>query len=246
MTRFAPLALIATLVTAPAFAEAENYTLDASHSQIVFSYNHLGFSTSYGMFSGFNGEILFDQADPAASSVTVSFPVKTMLTGWQERFDHFMSADFFDAADDEMVTFTSTAIEVTGEKTAKITGDLSLNGVTKSVVLDAVMNQVGEHPMAKTPWAGFSATTTLIRSDYNLGQFAPYVSDEVQVQIRKAARDCPARPFPFGAGLSCVWWSTSRGSQRQSPPSPHRCSPHQCQSCVDQASGGRSSQLCRR
>jgi polyisoprenoid-binding protein YceI len=183
MTRFAPLALIATLVTAPALAAAEKYMLDASHSQIVFSYNHLGFSTSYGMFSGLNGEILFDQADPAASSVTVSFPVKTMLTGWQERFDHFMSADFFDAADDEVVTFTSTAIEVTGEKTAKITGDLSLNGVTKSVVLDAVMNQVGEHPMAKTPWAGFSATTTLIRSDYNLGQFAPYVSDEVQVQI---------------------------------------------------------------
>jgi polyisoprenoid-binding protein YceI len=67
MTRFAPLALIATLVTAPAFAEAEKYMLDASHSQIVFSYNHLGFSTSYGMFSGFNGEILFDQVDPAAS-----------------------------------------------------------------------------------------------------------------------------------------------------------------------------------
>ena len=95
------------------------------------------------------GEIMFDQANPAASSVSVSFPVKTMLTGWQERFDHFMTPDFFDAADDEMVTFTSTAIEVTGEKTAKITGDLTLNGVTKSVVLDAALTQAGEHPMAK-------------------------------------------------------------------------------------------------
>lgn len=183
MTRFAVPALIAALAAAPAFAEAEKYTLDASHSQIVFNYNHLGFSTTYGMFSGFNGEIMFDQANPAASTVAVSFPVKTMLTGWQERFDHFMTKDFFDATDDEMVTFTSTAIEVTGEKTAKITGDLALNGVTKSVVLDAVMTQVGEHPMAKAPWAGFAATTTLIRSDYNLGQFAPYVSDEVQVMI---------------------------------------------------------------
>lgn len=183
MTRFASLALIAGLAAAPAFAEAEKYTFDASHSQIVFNYNHLGFSTSYGMFSGFNGEIMFDQADPAASSVTVSFPVKTMLTGWQERFDHFMTPDFFGATDEEMVTFTSTAIEVTGEKTARITGDLTLNEVTRSVVLDAVLNQVGENPMVKAPWAGFSATTTLIRSDYNLGQFAPYVSDEVQVQI---------------------------------------------------------------
>lgn len=188
MTRFAPFALIAALAAAPAFAEAEKYTLDASHSQIVFNYNHLGFSTTYGMFSGFSGEIMFDQANPAASSVTVSFPVKTMLTGWQERFDHFMTKDFFDAADDEMVTFASTAIEVTGEKTAKITGDLTLNGVTKPVVLDAVLNQVGEHPMAKAPWAGFSATTTLLRSDYNLGMFAPYVSDEVQVQISVEAQ----------------------------------------------------------
>lgn len=188
MTRFAPLALLAALASTPAFAEAEKYTLDASHSQIVFSYNHLGFSTTYGMFSGFNGEIMFDQAEPAKSSVTVSFPAKSMLTGWQERFDHFMTPDFFGATDEEMVTFTSTAIEVTGEKTAKITGDLTLNDVTKSVVLDAVMNQVGEHPMAKAPWAGFSATTTLIRSEFNLGQFAPYVSDEVQLMISVEAQ----------------------------------------------------------
>jgi len=79
MTRFAPLALIA-LTAAPAFAEAEKYVLDPSHSQIVFTYNHLGYSTSTGMFSGFDGEIQFDQANPAASSVTVAFPVKTMLT----------------------------------------------------------------------------------------------------------------------------------------------------------------------
>ena len=175
-------ALLAVLSTS-AIAEPKAYTLDASHSQIVFNYNHLGYSTSYGMFSGFNGEIQFDQEDPAASSVTVSFPVKTMLTGWQDRFDHFMSPDFFDATDEEMVTFTSTSIEVTGEGTALITGDLTLNDVTKSVVLDAKLNQVGDHPMAGKPWAGFDATTTLLRSDYNLGQFAPFVSDEVVVNI---------------------------------------------------------------
>jgi polyisoprenoid-binding protein YceI len=176
-------ALVSLLAAAPALAAPETYVLDASHSQIVFSYNHLGFSTNWGMFSGFEGQIAFDQADPAASSVTVAFPVKTMLTGWQARFDHFMSPDFFDAAEDEMVSFTSTAIEVTGEKTAKITGDLTLNGVTKAVVLDAVLNAVGEHPMEKKPWAGFSATTTLLRSDFGLGAYAPFISDEVQVQI---------------------------------------------------------------
>ncbi len=188
MTRFAPIALIAALAAAPAFAEAEKYTLDASHSQIVFSYNHLGYSTGFGMFSGFDGEIQFDQANPAASSVTVSFPVKSMLTCWQQRFDHFMSADFFGATDEEMVTFTSTAIEVTGDTTAKITGDLTLNDVTKSVVLDATLNQVGDHPMEGKPWAGFNATTTLLRSDFNVGMFAPFVSDEVLVQISIEAK----------------------------------------------------------
>ncbi len=183
MTRLSALALAAALAATPVFAAPETYVLDASHSQILFSYNHLGFSTSWGMFSGFDGQISFDAANPAASSVAVSFPVRTMLTGWQERFDHFMSKDFFDAAADEPVSFTSTAIEVTGEKTAKITGDLTLNGVTKPVVLDAVLNAQGMHPMANKPWMGFDATTSVLRSDFGLGMFAPFVGDEVQIRI---------------------------------------------------------------
>ena len=184
MKTFLTTAAALGLMAAPALAAPEAWTLDPSHSQIVFDYNHLGFSTGTGMFSGFEGEIMFDQEDPAASSVNVSFPVRSMLTGWEARFEHFMSPDFFDAADDsEMVTFQSTAIEVTGENTANITGDLTLNGVTKSVVLDAKLNQVGDHPMEGKPWAGFDATTSLLRSDYNLGMFAPFVSDEVNVMI---------------------------------------------------------------
>lgn len=176
-------AVAATSFAAPAFAAPEAYVLDPSHSQIVFSYNHLGYSTNWGMFSGFEGEIAFDQEDPAASSVTVSFPVRTMLTGWEARFEHFMGEDFFGAAEDEMVTFASTGIELTGETTALITGDLTLNGVTKPVVLDATLNQVGDHPMANKPWAGFDATTTVLRSDFEVGAFAPFVSDEVELMI---------------------------------------------------------------
>jgi polyisoprenoid-binding protein YceI len=177
--------LAAALVSLPfaALAEPEAYVLDASHSQILFSYDHLGYSTTWGMFSGFEGNIQFDQEDPANSAVTVSFPVRSMFTGWEARFDHFMSADFFGAEEDEMVTFTSTSIEVTGDSTANIIGDLTLNGVTKPVTLAAVLNQTGDHPMANQPWAGFNATTTLVRSEFNIGAFAPFVSDEVQVQI---------------------------------------------------------------
>lgn len=169
-----------------ALAAPEKYMLDASHSQVLFSYNHLGYSTTWNMFSGFEGEIMFDQEDPAASSVSVSIPVMSLFTGWEARFGHFMSPDFFGAAEGDMVTFTSTGIEVTGEGTANITGDLTVNGVTKSVVLDAKLNGAGDFPFGPkqgTPWAGFDATTSILRSDYNLGAFAPAVGDEVNVQI---------------------------------------------------------------
>lgn len=180
--------LLATALTASAsvaFA-AERYTLDSSHSQVVFNYNHLGYSTTYGMFSGFEGEIMFDKENPANSSVNVSMPTKSMFTGWEAREGHFMSDDFFGADDDDLITFTSTSIEVTGEDTAKITGDLTMNDITQSVVLDATLNQAGEFPFGPnqgTPWAGFDATTTLKRSDFGLGAFAPAVSDEVEVVI---------------------------------------------------------------
>lgn len=177
------LAAALTLASATGALAADKYVLDPSHSQIVFTYNHLGFSTTTGMFSGFEGEILFDAEDPAASSVNVSLPVNSMITGWAEREAHFMSADFFDADDAELVTFVSTGIEVTGEDTALITGDLTLNGITKPVVLDAHLNQLGIHPMAQKPWAGFDATATLKRSDFGVDLFAPYVSDEVEVSI---------------------------------------------------------------
>ena len=169
-----------------AYAGAETYVLDASHSQVVFNYNHLGFSTTWGMFSGFEGEIQFDKENPANSSVNVSMPVQSMFTGWEAREAHFMSGDFFGASEGDMITFTSTGIEVTGDTTAKITGDLSMNGATVEVVLDATMNNSGPFPFGPNQgreWAGFDATTTLMRSDFGLGAFAPAVSDEVKVQL---------------------------------------------------------------
>lgn len=172
----------ASLATA-AQAETVTYVLDASHSQIVFNYDHLGFSTTTGMFSGFEGTIELDAADPTASSVSVSFPAESLITGWPARHAHLLSDDFFGANANPLVTFTSTSIEVTGENTGLITGDLTMNGITLPVVLDATMNQMANHPMANLPWAGFNATTTLLRSDFDMGQFAPFVGDEVAINI---------------------------------------------------------------
>ena len=181
---FAALALAGTALTATsALAAPETYMLDSSHSQVIFNYSHLGYSSTYGMSSGFEGEISFDAEDPAASSVSVSIPVKSMFTGWEQRDGHILSPDFFGAEDGDMVTFTSTGIEVTGDNTALITGDLSMNGATVEVVLDTTLNQAGDHPMQGKAWLGFDATTTLLRSDFGVGGFAPAVGDEVQVMI---------------------------------------------------------------
>lgn len=165
---------------------AEKFVLDSSHSQVVFSYNHLGYSTTYGMFSGFEGEIMFDEADPAASTVTVSMPVMSMFTGWEDRLTHFMSEDFFGAEEGDLITFTSTEIEVTGEDTANISGELTMNDVTQPVVLEASLVKSAPYPFGPkqgTPTVGFKATTTVLRSDFNLGAFAPAVSDEVDIIV---------------------------------------------------------------
>ena len=183
MIRIAVPAAFAVLLAAPALAEPRTSVLDPSHSQTLFHYDHLGFSTTWGMFSGWEGTIEFDEADPASSRVDVSIPANAILTGWEQRDEHFSSPDFLDAAANDTVRFVSTSIEVTGEDTAMITGDLTLGGVTKEVVLDARLNQMGDHPQQQKPWLGFSATTTLLRSDFDAGMFAPFVSDEVQVEI---------------------------------------------------------------
>ena len=179
-------AILAALTATPALADAELYRLDASHSQVIFSWNHLGLSTTYGMFSGFEGEIMFDADDPANSSVSVAMPTTSMFTGWEQRDAHLLSDDFFAAAEGDMISFTSTGINVTGEDTAEITGDLTIGGETVEVVLDAVLNAAGPSPLPQMEGAlvaGFDATTTLSRTDFGLGAFTPFVGDEVSIAI---------------------------------------------------------------
>lgn len=175
--------LLAAFALSGSALAAEKYTLDSSHSQILFEYDHLGYSTTYSMFSGFGGEIMLDKENPGNSSITVNIATDTLITGWDGRTQHLLSADFFDAGNAPTITFTSTNIDVTGDETAKVTGDLTVNGVTKPISLDAKLNKMGTHPQKKIDWVGFDATTTLMRSDFDMGMFAPFVSDEVKLVI---------------------------------------------------------------
>lgn len=175
-------ALLAVSSTA-ALAAPQTYNIDPSHAQVLFSYNHLGFSTTYGMFSGFEGTVTLDEENPENSSIDITIPVESMITGWDARNDHFLSADFFNVSEVPVATFTTTSVEPTGDMTANVTGDLTINGVTKEVTLDATVNQIGANPVNQAQTAGLSATATVMRSDFNLGAFAPAVSDEVNLII---------------------------------------------------------------
>ncbi|MCA8879145.1 MAG: YceI family protein [Rhodobacteraceae bacterium] len=169
-----------------ATAEPIAYSIDPGHSAAAFRYNHAGFSTTYGMIQGVEGEILFDRDIPANSSVEVTLDLANFDTGWAARDSHLLdTGDFFDPKV-RQISFRSTGIDVTGPETAKISGDLTLNGVTKPITLDASLTTAGEYPFPPNqgkPAAGFTATTTLTRSEYGLGMFAPFISDEVEVEI---------------------------------------------------------------
>lgn len=184
MKKFAAIALLGLLsATSPANAAAERYAFDKDHTQIFFSVNHLGFSNSTGKFEEFDGHFTFDPEKPENSSVYVTIKTDEIEIGSDEWEDHLENADFFNAEKFPVMTFTSTKVEKTGEKTGKLTGDLTLLGVTKPVTLDVTFNKVGVHPYSGKQVAGFSATGTLLRSDFGMNYGLPAVGDEVSIRI---------------------------------------------------------------
>ncbi|PWR04167.1 hypothetical protein DKT77_02765 [Meridianimarinicoccus roseus] len=176
------LAAATGLAAGAADAEPLPYTIDPSHSELVASWSHLGFSTTRGVIFDIRGDLMFDEENPANSSVSIQIPTSAIIVT-PEFTQHLLeSGDFFQNSAESMITFTSTAIEVTGENTADITGDLTLNGVTNEVTLSTTMLKNAPGPQGK-PIAGFEATTTLDRTNFALGAFTPFIPAEVEVVI---------------------------------------------------------------
>ena len=164
-------------------AEAGRYAIDKSHAKIVFAIDHLGFSTYYGFFTDFEGNLQLDPDAPAKSGLTVTINVANIVTTDRALDAKLKSDAFFDVEKFPEATFKSTSIEVTGDGTGKLTGDLTLHGVTKPVVLDITFNGSGVPPMTQLYVVGFNATTTLKRSDFGITNFIPLVGDEVKLLI---------------------------------------------------------------
>lgn len=171
---------------------AGDYKLDPAHASLEFKVSHLGFSHYTARFSDFDAKLKFDPANPSASSVEATIDPKSLTlpsppAGFK---DELTGKAWLDAAQYPAITFRSTKVEVTGANTAKITGDFTLHGVTKPVVLDATFNGgYAGHPMDPHARIGFSAHGVFNRSEFGMGFGVPApgttmgVGDAVDVQI---------------------------------------------------------------
>lgn len=196
MIRTALLALaacavaISTARAEPFDVPAGNYKLDPTHASLTWKISHLGLSYYTARFTKMTADLTFDPSQPGKSVIKVSVDPKSIRTDYpladKKDFDKILSMgeEWFNAGQHPTISFTSTNVEMTGAKTAKVTGDLTLLGVTKPVVLDVTLNNAMRmQPFAKKPALGFSGTTTINRSEFGLFKFVPVIGDQVQILI---------------------------------------------------------------
>lgn len=170
---------------------AGTYVADPAHSLIAFEVNHFGFNDYYGLFGDVAGTLTLDPANLDAAKVDVTIPVASVTTASKGLTDHLLRAgkdggkpDFFGPAP-APARFVSTSVKADGMK-AMITGDLTLNGVTKPVTFEAEFTGAGANPFNKKETVGFEAETSIKRSDFGVNYGIPMVSDEVELDISVA------------------------------------------------------------
>ncbi|HAT1987749.1 TPA: hypothetical protein GJ769_12650 [Legionella pneumophila] len=171
----------ALLVSFPLQAQ-EKLILDNEHSYVLWRINHLGFSTQAGKWY-VKGFVMLDKDQPQNSKVEATIDVANFITGIPELDKHLKGKLFFDVEHYPVATFVSDKVEVTGEKTAKVNGLLTVHGVTKPVTLLVTLYKVGKNPINDRMTVGFSATTELKRSDFGIKTLLPDLGDEVSIEI---------------------------------------------------------------
>ncbi|MDR2872515.1 MAG: YceI family protein [Xanthomonadaceae bacterium] len=176
-----------------ASAEPVSYTIDPTHTDVLAQWSHFGFSNPSAHFGQVEGTLIYDADDAAASSVEVTIPMASLNSFVPKLDEHMKGVRFFDVAKFPNATFKSTQVEALGGGRLKVTGDLTLKGVTHPVTLDAVLNGIGEHAMHKRQAIGFDATAEIQRSDFGITEFIPAVSDAVRLRITTEALAPAAR-----------------------------------------------------
>ena len=176
------LALAAASLNTAAFAAPETYVADSSHTFSRFSYSHFGYSTQQSRFNKNSGKVVFDKV-AKTGSVDIVIDTKSVDTGNDTFNEHIQGEDFLDTAKYPTATFKSTKVNFEGDKPVSVEGNLTLKGVTKKVVLTVTSFLAMPHPMQKKDAIGANAHTTVKRTDFNMGKYAPHVGDEVRIDI---------------------------------------------------------------
>lgn len=164
-------------------ADIETYSFDKAHTQILFFVSHLGFSFSQGEFHDYDGQFIFDRVEPEKSSVDVTIQTSSIDMDDEKWDAHMKSADFFNIEKYPTMHFKSTAVHVTGDHSADMTGDMTILGITKPVTLSVTYNKAGVHPFSGKYVAGFSARAVIKRSEFGMDYGLPGVGDDVEIRL---------------------------------------------------------------
>ena len=171
-------------------AVADTWVFDKQNTEIRFSWDYLGLARRSGSFLDMEGTLEFTPTDPEAGEIQLSIRTASVSTGVKELDDALKSADFFAASQHPRITFKSTGVVKTGEKSGDITGTLTIHGQARPVTLTTTWNFTGEHPMSASniafqgKWvSGFTASTKIMRSDFGLKRGIPLLSDEIRIDI---------------------------------------------------------------
>jgi len=177
--RAVSIALLTSVAALPSLTAlaADSLPIDSTHSAVVFSWSHLGYSRPVARLEQIIGAVTLDRSDITKSAVDLRLPLTGLRTGVELLDSRLKKAEFLDAVEYPAIAFRSVRIETTGADTLKVTGDLTVRGVTKRVTLDAKINRI------EAAIAGFDADATIRRSDFGVSKYVPAVSDLIQVHI---------------------------------------------------------------
>lgn len=180
--KIAAALVLSAAAAAPALAAPETYVADSTHTFSRFSYSHFGYSTQLSRFNKNSGKVVFDKV-AKTGSVDIVIDTKSVDTGFDTFNEHIQGEDFLDTAKYPTATFKSTKVVFEGDKPVSVEGNLTLKGVTKPVTLTVTSFQAMPHPMLKKDAIGANAWTVVKRSEFNAGKYAPYVGDEVRIEV---------------------------------------------------------------
>jgi len=175
--------LLASIWSSHAWAAPVSYELNKDHTDVTFTINHAGLSMKHGSFSEVSGNLQLDADHLEASSVQITVAVKSIYTSHVKRDQDLQSAQFLDVSAFPTMYFVSKKVTSVGASKLDVTGDLTLHGITRPLVLHATINKIGKSPFGGTQTAGFTVTGALKRSDFGITTLVPLIGDEVSIVI---------------------------------------------------------------